>query len=107
MDSETILQFKNVDFRYTPESGLSLQGINFTLKRQTVLGIIGPTGSGKTTLTQLIPRFMMLVKALCYLMNKTFVTGPRDTHEVKFRKVPQTAVLFTGTIRENPSVGKT
>ncbi|MFL4210312.1 ATP-binding cassette domain-containing protein, partial [Pseudomonas aeruginosa] len=52
-----IIAFDHVDFRYTPDSGLSLQNITFQLKRNTVLGIIGPTGSGKTTLTQLIPRF--------------------------------------------------
>ncbi|MFV5784527.1 ABC transporter ATP-binding protein, partial [Pediococcus acidilactici] len=42
--SEAIIAFDHVDFRYTPDSGLSLQNITFQLKRNTVLGIIGPTG---------------------------------------------------------------
>lgn len=104
MDSETILQFKNVDFRYTPESGLSLQGINFTLKRQTVLGIIGPTGSGKTTLTQLIPRFYDVSSVL--FDEQDVRDWPLDTLRSQISQVPQTAVLFTGTIRENLQWGK-
>ncbi|MGM0107526.1 MULTISPECIES: ABC transporter ATP-binding protein [Enterococcus] len=106
MDSETILQFKNVDFRYTPESGLSLQGINFTLKRQTVLGIIGPTGSGKTTLTQLIPRFYDVSEGSVLFDEQDVRDWPLDTLRSQISQVPQTAVLFTGTIRENLQWGK-
>lgn len=106
MDSETILQFKNVDFRYTPESGLSLQGINFTLKRQTVLGIIGPTGSGKTTLTQLIPRFYDVSEGSVLFDEQDVRDWYIDTLRSQISQVPQTAVLFTGTIRENLQWGK-
>ncbi|MGG5338019.1 ABC transporter ATP-binding protein/permease [Enterococcus pernyi] len=106
MDSETILQFKNVDFRYTPESGLSLQGINFILKRQTVLGIIGPTGSGKTTLTQLIPRFYDVSEGSVLFDEQDVRDWPLDTLRSRISQVPQTAVLFTGTIRENLQWGK-
>lgn len=106
MDSETILQFKNVDFRYTPESGLSLQGINFTLKSQTVLGIIGPTGSGKTTLTQLIPRFYDVSEGSVLFDEQDVRDWPLDTLRSQISQVPQTAVLFTGTIRENLQWGK-
>ncbi|PTO39882.1 ATP-binding protein [Enterococcus mundtii] len=106
MDSEAILQFKDVDFRYTPESGLSLQGINFTLKRQTVLGIIGPTGSGKTTLTQLIPRFYDVSEGSVLFDEQDVRDWPLDTLRSQISQVPQTAVLFTGTIRENLQWGK-
>ncbi|MBO1086758.1 MULTISPECIES: ABC transporter ATP-binding protein [Enterococcus] len=106
MDSETILQFKDVDFRYTPESGLSLQGINFTLKRQTVLGIIGPTGSGKTTLTQLIPRFYDVSEGSVLFDEQDVRDWPLDSLRSQISQVPQTAVLFTGTIRENLQWGK-
>lgn len=106
MDSETILQFKDVDFRYTPESGLSLQEINFTLKRQTVLGIIGPTGSGKTTLTQLIPRFYDVSEGSVLFDEQDVRDWPLDTLRSQISQVPQTAVLFTGTIRENLQWGK-
>ncbi|MBO0460287.1 ABC transporter ATP-binding protein [Enterococcus sp. DIV1298c] len=106
MDAEDILQFKDVDFRYTPESGLSLQGINFKLKRQTVLGIIGPTGSGKTTLTQLIPRFYDVSSGAVIFNEQDVRDWPLDVLRSQISQVPQTAVLFTGTIRDNLQWGK-
>ena len=51
------ITFDHVDFRYEPEAGLALENINFTIPKGSILGITGPTGSGKSTLTQLIPRF--------------------------------------------------
>ncbi|MGG5312055.1 ABC transporter ATP-binding protein/permease [Enterococcus sp. DIV2371] len=106
MDAEDILQFKDVDFRYTPESGLSLQGINFKLKRQTVLGIIGPTGSGKTTLTQLIPRFYDVSSGAVIFNEQDVRDWSLDVLRSQISQVPQTAVLFTGTIRDNLQWGK-
>ncbi|MGH2252034.1 ATP-binding cassette domain-containing protein, partial [Enterococcus faecalis] len=51
------ITFDHVDFRYEPEAGLALENINFTIPKGSILGITGPTGRGKSTLTQLIPRF--------------------------------------------------
>ena len=104
--SEAILTFDHVDFRYTPDSGLSLQGITFQLKRNTVLGIIGPTGSGKTTLTQLIPRFYDVSSGTVIMDGMDVRSWQLDHLRQQIALVPQTSVLFTGTIRENLQWGK-
>lgn len=104
--SENIVQFEHVDFRYTEKSGLSLQDITFALKRNTVLGIIGPTGSGKTTLTQLIPRFYDVNAGSVAFDDVDVRSWKLDPLRSQISQVPQTAVLFTGTIRENLQWGK-
>ncbi|OTN88116.1 ABC transporter ATP-binding/permease [Enterococcus sp. 7E2_DIV0204] len=98
--------FDHVSFRYQPEAGLALTDISLTIPASSVLGITGPTGGGKSTLTQLIPRFYDTSQG------NLFVDGinVRDWSIDKLRKkiaiTPQTAVLFTGTIRENLQWGK-
>ena len=104
--SENIVQFEHVDFRYTEKSGLSLQDITFALKRNTVLGIIGPTGSGKTTLTQLSPRFYDVNAGSVAFDDVDVRSWKLDPLRSQISQVPQTAVLFTGTIRENLQWGK-
>ena len=95
------IEFDKVDFRYEAKAGLSLEDISFTLKAGEFLGITGATGSGKSTLTQLIPRFYD-VAAGHVRVNGLDV---RDWDLEKLRQqmafVPQTSVLFHGTIREN------
>lgn len=100
------IHFENVDFRYDANGGLALQDINFSLKPGEFIGITGPTGSGKSTLTQLIPRFYD-VAAGRILVNGLDVREwdlAALRHQTAF--VPQTAVLFHGTIRENLQWGK-
>ena len=98
--------FDHVSFRYQSEAGLALTDISLTIPASSVLGITGPTGGGKSTLTQLIPRFYDTSQG------NLFVDGinVRDWSIDKLRKkiaiTPQTAVLFTGTIRENLQWGK-
>jgi ATP-binding cassette subfamily B protein len=100
------IRFENVAFRYDANGGLALQNINFSLKPGEFIGITGATGSGKTTLTQLIPRFYD-VAAGRILVNGLDVREwdlAALRHQIAF--VPQTAVLFHGTIRENLQWGK-
>ena len=104
--SQNMIQFDHVDFRYTPDSGLALQDITFQLKRKTVLGIIGPTGSGKTTLTQLIPRFYDVSAGAISFDEVDVRSWYLDSLRHQISQVPQTSVLFTGTIRENLQWGK-
>ena len=104
--SQNMIQFDHVDFRYTPDSGLALQDITFQLKRKTVLGIIGPTGSGKTTLTQLIPRFYDVSAGAISFDEVDVRSWDLDSLRHQISQVPQTSVLFTGTIRENLQWGK-
>ncbi|MBO0439211.1 ABC transporter ATP-binding protein [Candidatus Enterococcus ikei] len=99
--------FDHVSFRYQPTAGLALTDISLKIPKNSILGITGPTGGGKSTLTQLIPRFYDTSEG------NLFVDGinVRDWSIEKLRKkiaiTPQTAVLFTGTIRENLQWGKT
>ncbi|MEI5991218.1 ABC transporter ATP-binding protein [Enterococcus crotali] len=98
--------FDHVSFRYQPTAGLALKDISLKIPKNSILGITGPTGGGKSTLTQLIPRFYDTSEG------NIFVDGinVRDWSIEKLRKkialTPQTAVLFTGTIRENLQWGK-
>lgn len=100
-DQEEFVRFDKVDFRYEAKAGLALEDISFSLNSGEFLGITGATGSGKTTLTQLIPRFYdvaagrVLVNGLD--VREWELTGLRQ--QMGF--VPQTSVLFHGTIRDN------
>ncbi|MBO0481430.1 ABC transporter ATP-binding protein [Candidatus Enterococcus courvalinii] len=107
LDSKIIVEFKHVDFRYTPASGLSLENINFQVKKNAVVGIIGPTGSGKTTLTQLIPRFYDVSSGEVLVDELNVRQWETEKLREQIAMVPQTAVLFTGSIRDNLHWGKT
>lgn len=100
------IQFNHVSFRYEKEAGLTLDDISLTIFKGTVLGITGPTGSGKSTLTQLIPRFYDVSDGNLFVGGKNVRDWSIDSLRSKIRLVPQTAVLFTGTIRENLQWGK-
>lgn len=106
LDSKIIVEFKHVDFRYTPASGLSLENINFQVKKNTVVGVIGPTGSGKTTLTQLIPRFYDVSSGEVLVDELDVRQWETEKLREQIAMVPQTAVLFTGSIRDNLHWGK-
>ncbi|EEU22642.1 ABC transporter [Enterococcus faecalis T3] len=100
------ITFDHVDFRYEPEAGLALENINFTIPKGSILGITGPTGSGKSTLTQLIPRFYDVSAGNLFINGVNVRDWPLFTLRQQVASVPQTAVLFTGTIRENLQWGK-
>ena len=100
-----IIEFKNVSFGYA-DNGYALKNINFSIKRGETVGIIGGTGSGKSTLVNLIPRFYDASEG------EVFVYG-NDVKDYSFRQlrdnmgiVPQTATLFSGTINDNMKWGK-
>lgn len=100
------LQFKDVTFYYPGATEPALQHINFTTSPGKVTAIIGGTGSGKTTLLNLIPRFFEITSG-SILINGIDI---RDTTLQQTRKsiglVPQKALLFSGTIKENIRFGK-
>ena len=100
-NSENILEFKNVSFAYETAGDCSVKNISFDLKRGEMLGIIGGTGSGKSTLANLIPCFYRATEG------EILVSGV-DVYNYDFKAlrqsiglVPQKAVLFTGSIRDN------
>ncbi|MCI7020675.1 MAG: ABC transporter ATP-binding protein/permease [Clostridiales bacterium] len=95
------VEFKNVTARYSGSASPSLEHISFQAKPGQTIGIIGGTGSGKTTLVNLIPRLYDASEGAVLLDGK----NARDYNMVSLRRrigvVPQKAVLFKGTIRQN------
>lgn len=104
--STAIIQFDHVDFRYTKDAGLALRDLTFSIERKSVVGIIGPTGSGKSSLIQLIPRFYDVSAGEIKIDGLDVRQWPLSTLRKKIAIVPQTSVLFTGSIRENLQWGK-
>jgi ABC-type multidrug transport system fused ATPase/permease subunit len=100
------IEFQNVSFTYKNAKEPSLENITFSVYHGETIGIIGSTGSGKTSLVNMIPRFYDTTEG------KVLVDG-RDVREYSFGQlrnkigiVPQKAVLFKGTIRDNMKWGR-
>ncbi|MDB7086680.1 ABC transporter ATP-binding protein [Enterococcus mundtii] len=100
------LSFKQVNYRYHGAEKLALEDINFEASSGDIVAIIGGTGSGKTTLVNLIPR-LYDIESGEIAINGTSIA---DMTQYNLRElmgfVPQKAVLFSGTIRENMQYGK-
>ncbi len=96
--------FENVDFAYQPNgngSPKALSGINFTVEPGTVLGIVGPPGSGKTTLVNLIPRRYDVTSGTIRVDGNDIRSLQIDNLRSQMACMPQEPFLFAGTIREN------
>ena len=100
-DQTGVIEFKDVCFSYPNADDCVLKNINFTAKKGEITAIIGSTGSGKSTLINLIPRFYDVTQG-SLMVNGVDV---RKVKQVDLRDrigyVPQKAVLFTGTIESN------
>lgn len=101
MDSENILEFKNVSFAYETAGDCSVKNISFTLRRGEMLGIIGGTGSGKSTLANLIPCFYRVTEGQVLVSGVDVYNYDFDALRRSIGVVPQKAVLFTGSVRDN------
>lgn len=106
MAGEEAVRFDRVSLRYKNAGDDSLTGLSFAVGRGETVGVIGGTGSGKTSLVDLIPRFYDATEG-------SVLVGGRDVREydsASLREhvgvVPQKAVLFSGTIRDNLRWGK-
>lgn len=105
-DKKGFIEFKNVSFRYPDADSEILEDINFTAKPGETTAIIGSTGSGKSTLVNLIPRFYDITRG------ELLIDGVdiREVAQKELRKiigfVPQKGVLFSGTIESNIKYGK-
>ena len=104
--SAPAVEFRNVSFTYKNAGAKSLDNISFTAKKGEKIGIIGSTGSGKSTLINLIPRFYDATEGEIYLFGKKIDSYSKDTLGKLTSVVAQKAVLFSGTIRENILWGK-
>lgn len=100
-NSSNIIEFRDVSFRYDGAGENSVDGLSFTLKRGEMLGIIGGTGSGKSTAASLIPCFYRVTGGEVIVGGKNVNDCDMDALRKTIGIVPQKAVLFTGTVREN------
>lgn len=103
-NDEVALSFKNVSFAYEGSPVNCLNNINFSLKKGETLGIIGPIGCGKTTLINLIPRFYDALSGEVFVDGINVRDYPRGELLNKISIVPQKAVLFRASVRDNLKV---
>ena len=103
--SNNILEFKNVGISYNG-AGKALDNISFTLKRGETLGIVGGTGSGKSTLCNLIPRFYDLTDGEIKIDNTNIFDYSKEDLRNKISMVMQNNVILAGSIKDNIEFGK-
>ncbi len=104
--SENAVEFRNVSFSYAGAGDKSLENITFSAKKGETIGIIGSTGSGKTTLVNLIPAFYQASEGNVLIGGADINGISLEELRSKIAVVPQKSVLFKGTIRENMLWGK-
>ena len=100
-DTDTHVEFKNVSIAYRGSKEPSLEGISFKVKKGETVGIIGGTGSGKTTLVNMIPAFYKATSGEVTVMGTEVSEYSPEALRSMIGIVPQNAVLFSGTIRDN------
>jgi ABC-type multidrug transport system fused ATPase/permease subunit len=105
-NEDDFIVFDDVSMRYSEGGENALSHIRLRLKRGETVGIIGGTGSGKTTLVNLIPHFYDVTEGSVKVGGKDVRAYPTDELRAKIGVVPQKALLFKGTIRENLLWGK-
>lgn len=104
-ESGESVAFHQVSFAYPESKVYAVTGIDFTVKKGEMIGIIGGTGSGKSTLVQLIPRFYDVSEGSVTVDGVDVGNYELEELRQKIGMVPQRAVLFRGTIRDNMKVG--
>ena len=98
------VEFRNLSFAYTPGVEV-LQDINLRIPAGTSLAIVGPTGSGKSTLVSLIPRLQDAGSGMVMIDDRAVETYPLQTLRREMGLVPQETFLFSDTIRNNIAFG--
>ena len=100
-NSSKIIEFKNVSFSYNNSKQYSLENISLSINKGETIGIIGGTGSGKSTLVNLIPRFYESTEGEIFINGENIKNYSLKNLRNLFGIVPQKSVLFTGSLREN------
>ena len=100
-DKEVAIHFQNVSFSYGNNGEYAVSDLNFSVKKGESLGIIGGTGSGKTTLISLLAGFYPGYSGEIRLFGKNRRNYAKEELYSSIALVPQKAVLFSGTLREN------
>ncbi len=104
-ESAGTVEFKNVSFTYPGGSGSVLSGVSFKANRGETVAFIGSTGSGKTTLMNLIPRFYDATEGEVLVDGVNVRDYELETLYAKIGYVSQKAVMFTGTVGDNVAFG--
>ncbi len=100
-ESDVAVAFSGVSLRYYAGAEEALAGIDLTVRRGETFGILGGTGSGKSSLVNLIPRFYDASEGSVCVFGTDVRDYPLDELRHKIGIVPQSAALFTGSVREN------
>lgn len=100
------VRFENVGLTYPQAAESALSGVSFTAKKGETIGIIGGTGSGKSTLISLIARFYDATEGTVYLEGEPIHSWQQNALRRKIYVVMQKTQLFSGTIRSNLLYGK-
>ena len=100
------VELRDVNFVYEGDKSPVLSGVNVAVEEGDTVGIIGGTGSGKSTFVNLLPRFYDVTEGEILIDGINVKEYRQETLRRKFGIVPQKAVLFKGTIRENMRYGK-
>ncbi|MDQ0231685.1 ABC transporter ATP-binding protein [Metabacillus malikii] len=100
------LEFDNVTFSYPGAEEPALTNISFRANKGEITAIIGGTGSGKSTLVNLVPRFYEVSSGMIRVNGVDIREVPQEELRSKIGFVPQKAMLFTGTIADNIRLGK-
>ncbi|MDE6167591.1 MAG: ABC transporter ATP-binding protein/permease [Acetatifactor sp.] len=100
------LEFDHVSLTYAGAGAATLHDMNFRVNKGETIGIIGGTGSGKTSLVNLIPGFYPATEGVIRLEGQDISTMSQEELRERIGVVPQKAVLFKGTIRSNLQWGK-
>ncbi len=104
-NKEGLIEFKNVSFRYPDASEDVITDVNFTAKKGETIAFIGSTGSGKSTLINLIPRFYDVTEGAILIDGEDIRDMKLETLRSKIGYVPQKGILFSGTIASNIKYG--
>ena len=104
-DNTPLLEFRNVTFRYDNAESPALENISFTVHHGETLAIMGDIGSGKSTITNLIPRLFSIESGDILFKGKSIYDWNVDDLRAHIGYVPQKAYLFTGTIDMNVRYG--
>ncbi len=103
---DNMVTFENVSLTYRQAGAPSISGVSFSVKRGQTVGVIGGTGSGKTSLVHLIPRFYDATEGEVLVDGINVKEYKKEDLRDKIGIVPQKAMLFSGTIADNLRWGK-
>ncbi|MBK0347736.1 ABC transporter ATP-binding protein [Aerococcaceae bacterium zg-ZJ1578] len=103
--NDTVVEYENVTFAYSDSAEPVIENVSFSAKAGDTVAFIGSTGSGKSTLVNLLPRFYDVTKGSVRLNGKDICEYTQDELNKRVGYIPQKAVLFSGTIESNMDFG--